>query len=173
VKVLELPYENGALAMDIVLPDAVDGLDAVEARLTPALLDKWFGAAAGEHVAVSLPKLEIAPQAPLSLATTLSAMGMPLAFTQGRADFTGMANPPDPAERLHISAVFHKGFIKVDEKGTEAAAASAVIMAVEAAAAPVSQPREFKADHPFLYFLRDTRSGLVLFMGRVADPSAK
>jgi serpin B len=173
VKVLELPYQNGALAMDLVLPDAVDGLDALEARLTPAVLDKWIGAAQSDKVIVSLPKFEIAPQASLSLAPTLAAMGMPRAFDRHQADFTGIANPKDPEDRLYISAVFHKGFIKVDEKGTEAAAASAVMMARAGAAAPATPPKEFKADHPFLYLLRDTRTGLVLFMGRVADPSSR
>jgi serpin B len=173
VKVLELPYQNGALAMDFVLPDTVDGLDAIEARLTPAILDKWMGTAQTDQVIVSLPKFELAPQASLSLGETLSAMGMPLAFDRVKADFTGIANPRNPEDRLYISAVFHKGFIKVDEKGTEAAAASAVMTARAGAAAPVAPPKEFKADHPFLYLLRDTRSGLVLFMGRVSDPSSK
>jgi serpin B len=100
-------------------------------------------------------------------------MGMPLAFDRRQADFTGIANPKDPEDRLYVSSVFHKGFIKVDEKGTEAAAASAVVMARAGGARPVAPPKEFKADHPFLYLLRDTRSGLVLFMGRVADPSAR
>jgi serpin B len=173
VKVLELPYQNGALAMDFVLPDAVDGLDAVEARLTPAVLDRWMGATQSNEVIVSLPRFEIAPAAPLSLGDTLSEMGMPLAFDRGRADFTGIANPPSADQRLVLSKVFHKGFVRVDEKGTEAAAATAVMAGVAGAAAPTSPPKEFKADHPFLFFLRDTRSGLVLFMGRVANPAAK
>ena len=88
------------------------------------------------------------------------------------ADFTGIANPKNPDDRLFIGAVFHKGFIKVDEKGTEAAAATAVVAPVAGGLSP-GAPKEFKADHPFLYLLRDTRSGLVLFMGRVADPAAK
>jgi len=87
------------------------------------------------------------------------------------ADFTGIANPPDPRDRLFISEVFHKAFVKVDEKGTEAAAATAVVM--DRAGAVMVQPAEFKADHPFLFFIRDNASGMILFMGRVADPSSK
>jgi serpin B len=173
VKVLELPYQNGALAMDFVLPDAVDGLDAVEARLTPAVFDRWIGAAATDEVNVSLPRFEVAPAASLSLGDTLAALGMPLAFDRHKADFTGIASPPSPDDRLFIAGAFHKAFIRVDEKGTEAAAATAVMAAVAGAAPQAAPPKEFKADHPFLFFLRDVRSGLVLFMGRVVDPASK
>lgn len=173
VKVLDLPYEDGTLAMTFVLPDAVDGLDAVEARLTSKTLEAWLAAAAPAQVVVSLPKLEIAPAQSLSLSDALAAMGMPLAFDEAKADFTGMANPPNPGDRLFISRVFHKAFVKVDEKGTEAAAATAVVMAPRGAVRHTTPPVEFKADHPFLYMLRDTRTGLILFMGRVADPAAK
>ena len=162
--------------MTLVLPDAVDGLDAVEARLTPTALEKWIGAARGEDVVVSLPKLEIDPADALSLGATLSAMGMPLAFDRKKADLTGIANPPDPDERLFISDVFHKAHVKIDEKSTEAAAATAVVVAASrpsASGSPEPPPKEFKADHPFLFMVRDLRSGLVLFMGRVADPATR
>ena len=173
VEVVELPYQNGALAMDCVLPDAVDGLDAVEARLTPALLDRWLGAASTTSVEIALPRMEIAPADPLSVGETLSALGMPRAFDGKSADFTGIANPPEPAQRLFLSSVFHKAFVRMDEKGTEAAAATVVTARVAGAAPPPEAPKVFKADHPFLFFLRDVRSGLVLFMGRVADPASR
>jgi serpin B len=172
VKLVELPYDTGALAMTLVLPDAVDGLDAVEARLTPAAMEGWLAAAKETRVAVALPKLEIAPADALALGPILASMGMPLAFDTARADFTGMANPPNPTDRLAISQVFHKAFVKVDEKGTEAAAATAVIMTPRAMMVS-AKPAEFKADHPFLFFLRDVRSGMILFMGRVSDASSK
>jgi serpin B len=172
VKVVELPYRDGALAMTFVLPDAVDGLAAMEARLTPAALDGWIAAAQPTYVSLWLPKLEIAPAAPLSLSDTLSAMGMPLAFDRFKADFTGMTSSPRPEDQLFLSKVFHKAFVRVDEKGTEAAAASAAVM-TRKISARVGPTTELKLDHPFLYFLRDTRTGLILFMGRVADPSSK
>ena len=173
VKVLEMPYEGGEVAMTLVLPDAPAGLDAVEQRMSPEVLTKWASAMQGERVDVALPKFEINPAASLSLGDTLQALGMPLAFDGGKADFTGMANPPNPADRLFITKVFHKAFVKVDEKGTEAAAATAVVMGIESAAAPSKPPSEFKADHPFLFFLRHLKSGTILFMGRVSDPAVK
>ena len=168
VKVLALPYKGDAMSMVVVLPDDVEGLSAVEASLTPERLDVLVKALAPQRVAVSLPKFEVNPSAALSLGDLLKVMGMSVAFDRQKADFTGIANPPDPADRLFIGGVFHKAFVKVDEKGTEAAAATAVVM-MRAQAMPVRSV-EFKADHPFLFFLRDDVSGLILFMGRVAEP---
>jgi serpin B len=171
VKVVELPYRGGAMSMLLVLPDALDGLDAVERALTAQKLDDLVAALAPERVAVALPKFEVNPAQSLALADTLRALGMARAFDPRQADFTGMAKPGDPADRLFLARVFHKAFVRVDEKGTEAAAATAASMA--RTSAPASPPREFRADHPFLFAIRDTASGLVLFLGRVADPSAR
>ena len=173
VKILEMPYQGGEVAMTLVLPDAPAGLDAVEKQLTSDLWTKWVGALQFEQVNVALPKFEINPAASLSLGDTLQALGMPLAFDRARADFTGIANPPNPADRLFISKVFHKAFVKVDEKGTEAAAATAVVMARAGAAFNPKPPAELKADHPFLFVLRQVKSGAILFIGRVSDPAAK
>jgi serpin B len=173
VKLLEMPYQGGEVAMTLVLPDAPGGIDAVEKQLTSELWTKWVGALQSDRVIVALPKFEINPAASLSLGDTLQALGMPLAFDRARADFTGIANPPNPADRLFIAKVFHKAFVKVDEKGTEAAAATAVVMARAGAAAPSKPPAEFKADHPFLFVLRQVKSGAILFMGRVSDPGVK
>ena len=172
VKLLEMPYQGGALAMTLVLPEPVDGLAAMEARLFQATLDAWFGALAGDYVDVKLPKLEIDPAGSLSLKETLQALGMPLAFLEGKADFTGIAQPRALVNRLHISEVFHKAFVKLDEQGTEAAAATAV-KTVRGKSRSGPPKTEFHADHPFLFFLRDVRSGMILFMGRVSDPTAK
>lgn len=172
VKVLEMPYVGGDVVMTFVLPDAPAGLEAVEKRLSPATLDAWLGALTREQVVVSLPKFEIDPASSLSLGDMLKALGMPLAFDRDKADFTGIADPPSPADRLYISQVFHKAFVKLDEKGTEAAAATAVVMARSGAMPPVN-PTEFKADHPFLFLLRHVPSGAILFMGRVSDPAQK
>jgi serpin B len=97
-------------------------------------------------------------------------MGMPLPFTPA-ADFTAMSNPSDADEQLYIDNVYHKAFVEVNEEGTEAAAATAVVMRARGGA-PVADPTPtFQADHPFLFLLRDVRSGAILFMGRVSDPS--
>jgi serpin B len=172
VKVLEMPYEGGEAVMTLVLPDAPDGLSALEQRLSPEVLTTWVSAMHSGRVVVALPKFEINPAASLSLGDTLKELGMPLAFDPKKADFTAIASPPDPADRLYLSKVVHKAFVKLDEKGTEAGAATAVDMAIPTSV-EVDKPSEFKADHPFLFFLRDVKSGAILFMGRVSDPAAK
>jgi len=169
VAMLELPYKGEETAMLVVLPDKQDGLAEVEQALDAAKLVAWTGALAGQEVNVTLPKFTIDPPESIPLAEHLSGLGMRDAFDRERADFTGIANPPDPAQRLFISAVFHKAFVKTDEKGTEAAAATAVVMG-NVGAAPPPPAAEFKADHPFLFFIVERSSGLILFMGRVADP---
>lgn len=168
VSVVELRYKGGSLSMVVVLPDRVDGLAAVEKSLDPAALDRLLASMQSQQVLVAIPKFEVKPPS-LALKEHLQAMGMGIAFQEGKADFTGMADPPDPRDRLFIGKAFHKAFVRVDEKGTEAAAATAVIMESGAGAGPKFV--EFTADHPFLFFIRDNASGLILFMGRVADPS--
>jgi serpin B len=172
VKVLEIPYEGQELAMVFVLPEEAGGLEEVERNLTSAQLSEWIGALGRERVNVVLPRFEVRPEASIELGEALVAMGMARAFSPDQADFTGMANPPRSEERLHISKVFHQAFVKLDEKGTEAAAATAVVMMTRSAMRP-RELKDFRADHPFLFFLRDTASGMILFMGRVADPESR
>jgi len=169
VSLLELPYKGNDTAMLVILPDAVDGIPAVERALDAATFARWRGALASKQVLVSLPKFTIDPPEALELSAALMALGMRDAFDPRTADFTAIAVPPDPEKRLFISKVFHKAFVKVDEKGTEAAAATAIVMAEGAGAAP-SQPERFIADHPFLFAIVDQQSGLILFLGRVARP---
>jgi serpin B len=171
VTALELPYAGGQMSMIVLLPDAVDGLAAMESAMTDTKLDAIVRDLKQERVWVSLPKFTIAPALSLSLRDDLMGLGMRSAFDRDRADFTGIANPPNKADRLFISQVFHKGFVRVDEKGTEAAAATAVSMA-RAGGMP-AEPRPFKADHPFSFVIRDNASGLILFLGRVLDPTTE
>jgi serpin B len=168
VKALEMPYKGGQLTALVVLPDRVDGLPDLERALDPAKLGSLVNAMRSQPVAISLPRFQIGGGPSITLKEQLSQLGMPLAFNPSKADFTGIANPSNPAERVSIGEVVHQGFVRVDEKGTEAAAATAVVMPPGAAA---PQPAAaFKADHPFLFFIRDSSSGLLLFMGRVAAP---
>jgi serpin B len=169
VSMLELPYAGGDAAMLVVLPDKVDGLDAVERSIDAGKLAAWTGALAPQELMVWLPRFLVDPSVTMELGKPLQALGMTRAFDRERADFTGIASPPRPADRLFIGEVFHKAFVKVDEKGTEAAAATAVSVWRGGVPRPVP---DFKADHPFLFFIVDRASGLVLFMGRVTDPKA-
>ncbi len=166
VHTLELPYKGGDMSMVLLVPDAVDGLDALEKSLDDKKLDGWLKAAKSQLVSLSLPKFEIAPAETLKVGEHLVAMGMKAAFDAEKADFSALSKA-----RISIGQVFHKGFVRVDEKGTEAAAASAVVMAP--AGAPPQPDVELKVDRPFLFLIRDTKSGLVLFWGRVVDPSKK
>jgi serpin B len=169
---LELPYERGGFSMLVLLPDAVDGLAALEDGLSAEALDRVVAGLVPTRVELALPKFEVNPAHAVSLSPLLRAMGLMAAFDRDRADFTGIADPPDPRDRLFISEVFHKAFVRTDEQGTEAAAATAVPMMRIGSAMP-SRPIPFVADHPFLFLIRDRASGLVLFMGRVSDPSTK
>ena len=101
--------------------------------LDAATLDGWRAALAPQEVQLTLPRFVIDPADPAELAQPLATLGMPDAFDAAKADLTGIGVPPDPRNRLFISRVFHKAFVKVDEKGTEAAAATAVMMAAGAA----------------------------------------
>lgn len=170
VKLLEMGYEGGHLAMTLVLPDAMDGIESVEKQLSPSVLERWTGGLRSVRVKVSLPRFDVNPPEALPLGDALVALGMPLAFDRERADFTAIANPRHPEDRLCLSQVFHKAFVKVNEKGTEAAAATGAVMVTVGATLTSKPPPEFRADHPFLFFLRDVRSGALLFVGRVSDP---
>jgi serpin B len=162
VKVLDLPYKGNRLSMLIVLPDTRDGLPKVEESLTAAKIDGWLKSASSREVMLSLPKFKLTAQ--FSLKGTLQSMGMTLPFSD-KADLSGIDNKRD----LYISAVIHKAFVDVNEVGTEAAAATGVSIGLMAA--PVTQPQEFKADHPFLFLIRDNQSGSILFLGRVNNPT--
>ena len=163
-QVLELPYASGQMSMMIVLPNEKDGISKVESTITDNSIATWARALSSTEVNVKLPRFTMTSR--FSLADKLGAMGMPLAFDPAKADFSGI----DGTKELYLGDVIHQAFVAVDEKGTEAAAATAVV-AVAGAAMPVAPPIDFRADHPFVFFIRDTR-GAVLFMGRVADPTA-
>lgn len=157
--VLQMPYVGDDLAMTFVLPR--HSLAAIEPKLSQATLDAWVASLSSGEVNVAIPRFRIATDT-LPLKSALEALGMKSAFTQA-ADFA----PMTAAAKLFISDAFHKVFVEVNEEGTEAAAATAVVMAKESAPMRTS----FVADKPFLFFVRDLRTGHVLFMGRVTDPA--
>jgi serpin B len=161
-QILEMRYAGTGLAFDVLLPKSRGGLPELEKTLTGERLTGWVGALPYRDVEVSLPKFRV--ESGFSLAKTLAAMGMPTAFT-GNADFTGVSSQGG----LAISQVVHKAFVDVSEHGTEAAAATGMAMTTTAMRVP-EPPAVFRADHPFLFLIRDTRSGAVLFIGRLANP---
>lgn len=157
---LELPYEERDLSMIVLLPNKADGLPALEKRLTEANLTQWSGRLSVHQVDVTLPKFKQTSE--FLLKEALSNMGMPVAF-ESKADFSGMAT----GKPLFISSVVHKAYVDVNEAGTEAAASTAAVMEPTAALPSAT----FRADHPFVYLIRDNRTGSILFLGRVANPS--
>ncbi len=165
LKALELPYGNGDLSTVVLLPDEIDGLSALEQKLSYESLTRWTSGLQKRKVQVFLPRFKLTSD--FSLSTVLAAMGMPLAFDAKRADFTGISTQ----EELYISAVLHKAFVDVNEEGTEAAAATGVVMAARAAMIP-TEPPLFRADHPFVFLIVDNRTKSILFLGRVINPKA-
>jgi serpin B len=161
LKVVELPYEGDELSMLVLLPDAADGLPALEARLTAETVRGWTSGLTRQEVLVYLPRFSV--ESRFGLGPTLGAMGMPLAFSDG-ADLSGM----DGRRDLFLSAVLHQARVDVDEQGTEAAAATGGVVAMKA----VLEPPTFRADHPFVFLIRHDPTGAILFLGRVVDPKA-
>jgi serpin B len=162
LQVLQMPYAGGEWAMVVVLPRKSGGLADLEKALTAEKLAGWVGQFAEREVKVFLPKIKL--ESAFSLKETLGAMGMPRAFS-GAADFRGMS---DGGEGLYLSAVVHKAFVEVNEEGTEAAAATGAV--VGALSLPRQGPPVFRADHPFVFAIRDVRTGTLLFLGRVVQP---
>ena len=158
---VELPYVNPALALTIVVPD---DLAAFEKTLDASKFAQVTGSLQRANVELTLPRFKIETKG--DLAATLAGMGMPLAFNPDKADFSGITTQ----EPLYISKVIHQANISVDENGTEATAATAVDIMAAASAAPI-QPVTMHVDRPFIFALRDTTTGAVLFLGRVVDPS--
>jgi serine protease inhibitor len=164
LQLLELPYEGETLSMVILLPEKIDGLAELEQQLTPEHLQTWLSSARdfpmmydGGPVSVWLPKFKLTST--FELKNTLSAMGMPQAFSD-TSDFSGMNGQRD----LEISEVIHKAFVDVNEQGTEAAAATAVVVATRGG------NQTFRVDRPFIFFIYDRDSSSVLFLGRVVNP---
>lgn len=162
----ELPYGDGRVVMDVVLPAARDGIGKIEEAYAGGALARWVGALSSVRADVMLPKFHTSSS--FQLGDELSAMGMPLPFKFPGADFSGI----DGGKELFIGSVVHQAFVDVDEHGTEAAAATAVMMKA-GAAMPTAPPVAFRCDHPFLFLIRDRTSGVVLFAGRLSDPNAK
>lgn len=160
VKMIELLYEGKKLALLCVLP--LKEMDKFEQQLSSRLFNQWLSALKPERIRLFFPKFKI--QSTLNLKEFLSSMGMESAFNE-HADFSGINGTND----LQISDVVHQAFIASDEAGTEAGAATAVIMNLKMSLHE-KEPKVVKIDHPFFYFLYDKESRAILFMGRVVNP---
>lgn len=161
---LEMPYVDNELSMVILLPQKVDGLPDLEKKLTEGNLAQWLAGLHKQQVIVAVPRFKMTQQ--FGLAETLRSMGMTDAFSIQKADFSGITGTRD----LFISAVVHKAYVDVNEEGTEAAAATGIGMAMTAM--PHKMP-VFRADHPFIFLIRDNKNGGILFIGRVMNPGAR
>ena len=143
--------------MVVVSPDKIDGLNTIETSLTPKVLRKWQKSMVKEDVGILMPKFKL--EQGFRLSEKLSEMGMPDLFGTD-ADLSGMTGSRD----LHVDALVHKAFVEFNEKGTEAAAATAGLILLG------GPTHEFAADHPFLFFIKDNETNSILFMGRLVRP---
>ena len=161
---LELPYASNQVSMLLLLPSQVDGLGQMEQELSPALLSNVLAQMTLAHVDIFLPRFTL--ESSFELSNTLAAMGMPDAFMPGVADFSGIDGQTD----LSLTHVFHKAWGEVNEQGTKAAGAT--VGTVGTSGVMRSSVFVFRADHPFLFFIRDTQTGSLLFLGRLANPTS-
>jgi serpin B len=163
LQILEMPYIGKDLSMVVLLPKKKDGLPDMESELNPETLDFWISKLIHQQVKVFFPKFTTTQN--MDLKRTLKALGMIDAFAEN-ADFTGIVQKKE----LHITNALHKAFIDVDELGTEAAAATAISVGVTSILPPKVVP-EFRADHPFIYIIKDKETKSILFMGRLSSPT--
>lgn len=161
LQVLEMPYSGEELSMVILLPKENEGISQLEAELTAESLAQWLDAIGTRDVIVTIPKFRMTSK--FAMESVLRAMGMTEAFSKN-ADFSAMTGERD----LFISAVVHQAYVDVNEEGTEAAAATGVVMKLTSVAPEL--PPIFRADHPFLFLIRDKTSGSILFLGRLMNP---
>jgi serpin B len=158
---VELPYVGQDVSMLILVPDA-GTFQQFEAALDPAKLQDILTGLKPQQVAFKMPKFKF--ETSYGLSNTLAGMGMPDAFNPGQADFSGM----DGGRNLYITKVLHKAYVAVDENGTEAAAATAVIVGLTAMQ---PSPVELTVDRPFIFLIQDKPTGTILFMGRILNPA--
>ena len=162
-QLISLPYEGNKLSMLIILPDE-NNFTQVEKAMSGLDVQNLVSSISFAQLDLSMPKFKI--ESSIGLADHLNAMGMKDAFIPGIADFSGM----DGTHDLYISAVQHKAFIEVDETGTEAAAATAVVVGIESM--PIDEPLKVNIDRPFIFIIVDNKTGSVLFLGRVINPAS-
>lgn len=170
LRALELPYSDGQTSLLVLVPDDESRFAALGAELSPALVEDLVAGLSEGSLLVHLPRLDASGGAALPLSPALRAVGIEAALDRSRADLRDIADPPDPKDRLFVAEVFHQAALRLDEDGTEAAAATAAVFG-PLGAAP-AEPTVFDVDRPFYYLVRDAASGATLFFGRARDPGA-
>jgi serine protease inhibitor len=163
---IRLPYGNGQFAMYVFLPRAKDGLGRLLKSLDESHWTEWIRKFASSKGTIVLPKFEVRYGEKLN--AVLEAMGMSVAFNAEEADFSGIT-----PSRIYISDVEHKTYVKVDEKGTEATASTAVIMQLDSAFGSLATPFNMIVDHPFVFAIAERGTGAILFVGTVVDPNRR
>jgi serine protease inhibitor len=171
----ELPYKGDEISMVLIAPNKADGLPAIEKRVTQERLNTWMSSLKKRDMEVYLPKFKM--ESKYDLNATLKALGIRQAFepptANGGADFSGISASDNPNDQLWIGKVIHKTFIEVNEKGTEAAAATIISFAGGGLPEMMPFDPEFRADRPFIYLIRDNQTGAILFMGRMMIPASE
>ena len=162
MQILEIPYKGGEVSMVVILPKSKDGLASIESQLSAKNMSKWTSQTKPKEVSIFLPKFKL--ESTISLRKYLNQMGIELAFTE-MADFSAMT-----AERIHLGKILQSTAVEVSEKGTEAIAATSATFIAKGI--NVETPI-FMADRPFLFMIRDNRTGQIIFMGRYSNPSEK
>jgi serpin B len=172
-KLLMLPFRGGRDTVDmlVLLPHHINQLGSLERHLNVSTLDDWISEANESLVEVTLPKFRDTQS--LDLSRAARALGLAVAFSPRRADFSGIATPA--SRRLYVSDILQKTFVDLNEKGTEAAAATEMRMTVATARYESSpeQPVTFNANHRFIYLIQDETTGDILFIGRMSNPESQ
>jgi serine protease inhibitor len=169
-QMIELPYQGSDISMFVLLPKEIDGIQNLEAQISTKNLKQWMEKLKEREVILSFPKFKMTFH--LELKRYLKAIGMVEAFDDSRANFSGISE--NRREPLYLQEAIQRAYINVDERGTEAAALT--YLTAFGGAAPTQSPPlpvVFKADHPFVYLIQDKKTGAILFMGRIMDPTAK
>ncbi len=163
-EMVELPYKDNRFSMIVLLPDKSSNIQTLEKAMNANQFDEWLAAMSPRRVKIFLPKFK--QENDYELAPVLAALGMPSAFKAGEANFSGITGE----NNIYISNILHKTFIEVGEEGTEAAAATAVIMMKMSLPPQDNDAVVFRAERPFIYLIKDNRSGAIIFIGKYTKP---
>ena len=171
LRAVELPYADGATSLLIVVPDDDERFRALGRELSPELLDEVTAGLSEGSLLLHLPKIDTSEGAAVSLSDALRVLGIEDVLDRTRADLRTIADPVDADDRLCVAEAYHQASLRLDEEGTEAAAATAIVFGPFGG--PTEPPLDFDIDRPFYLFVRDTSSGATLFFGKIRELPAR